>query len=145
MRVGAPRPDLSSADAFKSALLKATSISYPQEGAAGTHLAKVLERFGIADHMKAKTKPQQDAPRTVQAVADGEAELGFAPANIVLSVKGAELAGLLPAELQNYIVQTAGVVSAAKEPEAAKAFIKFLLTPEATAVMKARGLERPTP
>ena len=60
------------------------------------------------------------------------------------SARGVDFAGLLPAELQNYVVQTAGVVSGAKEPETARAFVKFLLTPEATAVIKAKGMERVT-
>jgi molybdate transport system substrate-binding protein len=145
VRAGAPKPDVSSVDAFKSTLINAKSVTYAPEGATGIHLAKVLERLGITEQVKAKTKPQQDPARIPQAVADGEAELGFAVTNILLSVKGVELAGLFPPELQNYVVQTAGVSSGAKEPEAAKALIKFLMTPEATSVIKAKGMERPTP
>ena len=145
IRAGAPKPDISSPDAFKSALLNAKSMAYLPEGATGIHLAKVLEQLGIAEQMKAKIKPQQVVERVVQAVADGEAELGVAPTPALLSVRGVELVGLLPPELQNYVVLAAGVASGAKEPEAAKVFIKFLTAPEATAVIKAKGLERATP
>ena len=142
-RAGAPKPDISSADAFKRALLNAKSVTYNPEGAPGIHLAGVLERLGIAQQMKAKTKPV--AKGVVQAVADGEAELGFAFTNEVLSVRGAELVGPFPPELQRYTLFTAGVATAAKQPEAAKALIKFLRSPAAVAVIKAKGMEPATP
>ena len=142
-RAGAPKPDISSADAFKRALLNAKSVTYNPEGAPGIHLAGVLERLGIAQQMKAKTKPV--AKGVVQAVADGKAELGFAFTNEVLSVRGAELVGPFPPELQRYTLFTAGVATAAKQPEAAKALIKFLRSPAAVAVIKAKGMEPATP
>ena len=142
-RAGAPKPDISSVDAFKRALLNAKSVTYNPEGAPGIHLAGVLERLGIAQQMKAKTKPV--AKGVVQAVADGEAELGFAFTNEVLSVRGAELVGPFPPELQRYTLFTAGVATAAKQPEAAKALIKFLRSPAAVAVIKAKGMEPATP
>ena len=145
VRAGAPKRDINSVNAFKATLVNAKSIAYVPDGASGAHLAKVLEGLGIADQMKTKAKPQQVAERVAQAVADGEAELGVAPIPVILSVGGAELAGLLPEELQNYLVLTAGIASGAKEPEAAKALLTFLMTPEATAVMKAKGMERVTP
>ena len=142
-RAGAPKPDISSVDAFKRALLNAKSVTYNPEGAPGIHLAGVLERLGIAQQMKAKTKPV--AKGVVQAVADGKAELGFAFTNEVLSVRGAELVGPFPPELQRYTLFTAGVATAAKQPEAAKALIKFLRSPAAVAVIKAKGMEPATP
>lgn len=144
VRAGAPKPDISSADAFKRAMVNAKSVTFPPEGATGVHILKLFESLGIAEQMKAKTQPQQAAPRVPQAVADGEAELGILGATVLLSARGVDYVGLLPPELQNYVVQTAGVISGAKEPETAKAFVKFLLTPEATAVVKAKGMERIT-
>ena len=142
-RAGAPKPDISSVDAFKRALLNAKSVTYNPEGAPGIHLAGVLERLGIAQQMKAKTKPV--AKGVVQAVADGKAELGFAFTNEVLSVRGAELVGPFPPELQRYNVFTAGVATAAEQPQAASALIKFLTSPAAVAVIKAKGMEPAAP
>lgn len=141
VRAGAPKPDISSVDAFKRALLNAKSVTYAPEGATGIHLVKVLERLGIAEQMKAKTKPQQVAERIAQAVADGEAELGFAVTTVLLSLRGVELAGLFPPELQNYLVFTAGVGTAAKQPDAAMALIKHLTAPNAVPLIKAKGME----
>jgi molybdate transport system substrate-binding protein len=140
-RAGAPKPDISSSDAFKRALLDARSITYPPEGAVGVHLAKVFDRLGIVEQMKAKTKSQKTAERVPQAVAAGEAELGFAPSTVLLSVGGVDLVGPFPPELQTYIVLTTGVGAAAKQPDAAKALINYLTTPDAVAVIKAKGLE----
>jgi molybdate transport system substrate-binding protein len=144
-RAGAPKPDISSVDAFKRALLNAKSVAYAPEGDTGVHLAKVLDRLGIAEQMKAKTKPQQTVERVPQAVAAGEAELGFAPSTVLLSVGGVELVGPFPPELQSYIVFTTGVGAAAKQPDAAKALIRYLTSPDAAAVIKAKGLEPATP
>jgi len=141
VRAGAPKPDISSADAFKRALLNAKSVTYAPEGATGIHLAKVFARLGITEQMKAKTTPQKIPARIAHAVADGEAELGFAVTNILLSVRGVELAGMFPGELQNYLLFTAGVGTDAKQPDAAKALIKHLTAPNAVPVIKAKGLE----
>ncbi len=145
VRAGARKPDIGSVDAFKRALLNAKSVTYAPEGATGIHLSRVVQRLGIADQVQAKTKPQQSPERAAQAVADGEAELGFAPTNILLSVRGVELVGPFPPELQNYIVFTAGLASAANQPDAAKALIKFLTAPAAIPVFKAKGMEPATP
>ncbi|MBI2369074.1 MAG: substrate-binding domain-containing protein [Candidatus Rokubacteria bacterium] len=145
VRAGAPKPDIGSVEAFKRALLNASSITYTADSTTGIHLAKVFERLGIAEPMKAKAKPQQVPLRTPQAVADGEAELGIALTNILLSVRGVEHVGLLPPELQNCLVFSAGVGAAAKQPDAAKALIKHLTAPAAAVVIKAKGMEPATP
>jgi len=142
-RAGTPKPDISSADAFKRALLDAKSVSYNPQGGPGIHLARVMERLGIAEQMKAKMKPV--AKGALQAVADGKADLGFGFTNEILSTRGAELVGPLPPELQRYNLVTAGVATAAEQPEAAKALIKFLRSPAAVAVIKAKGMEPATP
>jgi len=141
VRSGAPKPDVSTVEAFKRALLDAKSVTYAPEGATGIRLLKFMEQHGITEQMKAKTKTQTAAVNIAKAVAAGEAELGFAVSSILLSVPGVELAGLFPSELQVWIVSTAGLSASAKQPDAAKALIKFLTTPEAAAVFKARGLE----
>jgi len=131
MRAGAPKPDISSVDAFKRALLNAKSVIYVPESVIGIHLARVFECLSIAEQMKAKTKtkPRQGTEGLAQAVADGEAELGFALTNELLSFSGVELIGPFPPELQSYNSFIAGVSTAAEQQEAAKALIKFLTTP----------------
>jgi molybdate transport system substrate-binding protein len=142
VREGAPRPDISSVDAFKRTLLSVKSIATATEGATGEHFIKLLDRLGIADQVKGKIKPY--APeRVVQAVANGEAELAIGGTFDLTSTKGAQFVGLLPAELQNWFVNTAGVSATAKQPEAARALIKHLTTPEAAAVIRAKGMEMP--
>ncbi len=144
-RAGASKPDIGSVDAFKRALLDAKSVTYPPEGAVGIHLAKVFDRLGITEQMKAKTKPLQTVERVPQALSAGEADLGFAPSTVLTSVAGVELVGPFPPELQTYIVYVTGVGTAAQQPDAAKALIKYLATTEAAAVMKAKGLEPSAP
>ena len=145
VRAGAPSSDISSVEAFKRALLNAKSVTYAPEGAIRIHLPKVFDRLGIAEEIKVKTKPQKSVDRVLQAVADGEAELGFATIGAILSVRGVKVLGPFPPELQNYVVFTAGVGAAAKEAEAARALIKFLTAPAAVPVIKAKGMEPGTP
>ena len=94
VRAGAPKPDISSAEAFKRALLNAKSIAYLEGGLIGTYLKVLFQRLGIAEQMKAKTKPYR---KGLAGVADGEAELGFALTNELLSFfSGVELVGPFP-------------------------------------------------
>jgi molybdate transport system substrate-binding protein len=138
VREGEPKPDISSVDALKNTLLNAKSITYTPGSATGPE--KVLDRLGIAEQVKGKIKPNPP-DRVLQVVAAGEVELAIGNAPSLLSAKGVQLVGLLPAELQNWFVNTAGVSAAAKQPEAAKALIKHLTTPDAAAAIKARGME----
>lgn len=140
-RAGAPKPDISSVDAFKRALLDAKSIAYPPQGAVGIHLVKVFERLGITEQMKSKIKPQKSVGDVPKAVAAGEAELGFAPSTVFQNGKGITLVGAYPTELQHYIVYATGVSISASQPEDAKALLKYLMSPNSVAVIKAKGLE----
>ena len=139
VRAGAPRPDVSTPDAFKKTLVEAKSIAYLPASAAGAYVSSVLERLGIADVVKAKTRVQTSTGAIAQAVADGDAELGIFLVN-VLKAPGVELAGTFPGELQQELVFTAAVITDSKEADAAKAFIDFLTTPAAIAVIKAKGM-----
>jgi molybdate transport system substrate-binding protein len=141
VRAGAPKPDIGTVSAFKRTLLNAKSISYTGGSAAGTYIAGMLERLGIAAEMKPKTRIPGGGGQNPKAVAAGEVELGLSVISDIVLVPGAELLGPLPAELQTYIVETAAVGIASKEPQAAGALIKFLLAPAATQVMRALGLE----
>jgi molybdate transport system substrate-binding protein len=140
IRKGAPKPDIATADAFKRTLLAAKSIAYVGTGATAANMRGVFERLGIADEMKAKTKLLSGIG-AADAIAKGEAELGFTQVSEILGVAGAELAGPLPPELQVYTVFPAAGSASAPEPLAAVAFIRFLKTPEAAKVIKAKGME----
>ena len=141
-RDGAPKPDISSVEAFKRTLLSAQSFTYAPDGAPGRHFAKVLDRLGIAEQVKAKTKP--NAPdRVPQALAAGEVELAIGTIPQMVSAKGVQFVGPFPGEFQDWFVNTAGVSATAKQPDAARALIKHLTTPEAVAVINAKGMEQP--
>src|SRR3984893_837991 len=103
VRAGAPKPDLSTPDAFKKALLAASSVASTPSSAAGSYIAKVYERLGIADEMKAKTKAEPLPTAIAPAVAKGEAALGIF-LNNVFNAPGIELAGPSPADLQQELV-----------------------------------------
>jgi molybdate transport system substrate-binding protein len=139
VRTGAIKPDVSTPDALKKTLLAAHSISFVPTSAAGAYVSKVFERLGIAEEMKAKTKPQQMPDQIAPAVASGDAELGVFLINTLMA-PGVELAGPLPAELQQELVFTAAVAADSKEADAAKAFIDYLRTPAATAIIEATGM-----
>jgi molybdate transport system substrate-binding protein len=140
-RVGASKLDIGSVEAFKRAMLNARSVAYIPDEPTGAHLTKVFERLGIAAEMKNKTKPQQSLPQVMQAVVSGEAELGFAVVSNIVSERGVELVGRVPSELQYQVVLKAGIASAAAQGDAASVFIKYLSTPEAAAIFKAKGLD----
>ena len=149
VRKGAPKPDISSPDALKRTLLAAKSISYVDPasgGASGIHFAKVLDRLGIANEMQSKTVfPNPKTPAAVGVVvANGEAEIGVHVIQEVMSVAGIEIVGPLPGDLQNTIVFAAAIMASAKDAEAAKALVSSLRTPEAAAVIKAKGMEPAT-
>lgn len=143
VRAGAPKPDISSVEAFKRALLNAKSIAHSPAGASGVHFKGLLERFGIVEEMKSKLKPLS-GDALVQAVPSGEAEMIVATISDIIAGATA-LVGPLPSELQFYNRFAAGVAANAKEAEAAKALIKFLTAPAAVPVIKAKGMEPGTP
>jgi molybdate transport system substrate-binding protein len=139
VRAGAAKPDVSTPEAFKAALLKARSISTFPASAAGAYVQKVFERLGIADAMKAKTKVAAAPGDIPKAVASGDAELGVFLTNVMIA-PGVELAGPFPGDLQQDLVFVGSVAADSRSADAARAFLKFLKSPEAQAVFKAKGV-----
>jgi molybdate transport system substrate-binding protein len=139
VRAGAPKPDVSTPNALKKMLLDAKSVTFLPASAAGAYVSSVFERLGIAEAMKAKTVSQTSTGEIAKAVAKGDAEAGVFLINVLMA-PGVELAGPFPGELQNDLVFTAAIAADTKEAEAAKAFIAFLQTPAATAIIKAKGM-----
>jgi len=142
---GAPKPDISTTEAFKAALLKAKSVSHSTEGASGTYLKSLLERLGIAADMQPKLRPVAGGPLVVGPVARGEVELAVITVPFIVLEPGADLVGPLPEELQQYVVYTAGVAAATQEPDGARALLRHLTSPSGAAVIKSKGLDPVAP
>jgi molybdate transport system substrate-binding protein len=139
VRVGTRKPDISSVDAFKRALLDAKSIAYLKVGS-GIQIASLIERLGIAEAVRAKaTRPDSDI--VSELVARGEVELGLVVITQIMTTPGVELVGPLPPELQSYVVFTAGISSKSKSAAAAEQLLQFLLGPVAAPVIKSQGME----
>jgi molybdate transport system substrate-binding protein len=142
IRAGARKPDIGTVDAFKRTLLGAKSIAYAKEGASGVLFAATIQRLGIADDLKAKSRLTATGEEVSAAVVKGEVEFGVLPLSEILPVKGAEVGALFPAEAQSYIVMVGGVNAASKQAGAARELIKYLTAPAALPVIKAKGMEK---
>jgi len=143
VRKGAVKPDISSADAFKRAMLAAKSIAYPDPaggGASGIYVASLLEKIGIAAEMKPKTK-LSTLGTLYASVASGEIEIGFNQVSEILAQPTIELVGPLPPAIQNYTQFAPGIVTGSSKADAAKALVTFLYSSAARSVLKAKGFE----
>jgi molybdate transport system substrate-binding protein len=139
VRSGAPKPDISSGETVKRALLNAKAIAY-STGPSGIYLASLFERMGIADQLKPKLRRVQGEPAG-GVVARGEADLAFQQVSELLPVAGIDLVGPLPPDIQKITTFSAGICVGAKEPDAAKALIHFLTAPAAAPVIRKKGME----
>jgi molybdate transport system substrate-binding protein len=140
VRAGAPKPDISSGEALKRALLAAKSIAY-SSGPSGTYLAGLFQRMGIADEIKPKLKQAPPGVAVGDFVARGEADIGFQQVSELLAVSGIDYIGPLPPDIQSITVFAGGIHAGAKEADAARAWFKFLTAPAAAPVMKKHGME----
>lgn len=141
VRKGAPKPDISTTEAFKRTLLAAKSLGYSETGMAGLFFMNIFQRLGITEEMKPKLKLSRPNQPTLQALANGEVNIVLPQISEALVFPGVDLVGPLPPEVQVYTVIPAAIATSATEPDAAKALLKFLATPDAIRVLKAKGLE----
>jgi molybdate transport system substrate-binding protein len=143
VREGAAKPDISTTEAFKQALVAAKSITYvdPAQGAtSGIYFASLLQKFGIADAMKPKTTLVPGG-YPAELVAKGEVEMVVHQISEIVPVKGVTLVGPLPKDIQKVTVYSTGLTTKATTPEVARAFVRFVTSPAVKAKFAAAGLD----
>jgi molybdate transport system substrate-binding protein len=143
VKAGANKPDISTVEAFKRALLEARSVSFidpASGGSSGIYMEKLIERLGLSDQVKPKEKLKQGG-NVSDYVESGEAELGIQQISEILPHPGVALVGPLPKDVQNYTVYAAGISAGAQNRDAAKALITSLVGPSAQALFKSKGME----
>jgi len=143
VRRGSPKPDISTADALRRALLSANAVAYTDPaagGGSGIHFAKVLQRLGIADQVNAKAK-LGGGVLNGEVVARGDADIAIQQIPELMAVSGVDIVGPLPGDLQLVTSFSAALLSSGKDQKAAKALIELLTSHEAAAMLKAKGFE----
>jgi molybdate transport system substrate-binding protein len=139
VKSGARKPDISSGEAVKRAVLAAKGVAY-STGPSGIYLMELFQRMGIAETIKSKVKQVQGEPAG-GVVARGEAEIAFQQVSELLPVPGIDFVGPLPADIQQITVFSAGLHVKARQPDAARALVKFLKAPAAAPVIRRKGME----
>jgi molybdate transport system substrate-binding protein len=140
VKTGAPKPDISSVDALKRTILNAKSIGY-STGPSGNYIITLFERLGVLDQVKPKMKQTATGVFVGSIIASGEVEIGFQQVSELSQYEGVDYVGPLPAEVQNYTTFSSGILSNAKEAEAARALVRYITSPQAGAVYRKRGME----
>jgi molybdate transport system substrate-binding protein len=138
VRAGAPKPDISTPEAFTHTLLSARSIAYTATGASGIYFAELIERLGIGEAIKVKATIRDGL--SGELAARGEVEIAVQQVSELMQVAGIDIIGPLPAALQKATVFSAGILSEAKNPGAAASLIGWLSTPATASVMRSKGL-----
>src|SRR2546430_6479971 len=144
VRTGAPKPDISTADAVKRLLLGSKAIAYPNAAsgaAAGVSFNETLEKPGITEAMKPKIKIAQGGRGAMELLAKGEVDIGLTFISEIITEPGVEVVGPLPRDVSTPTALVGFVSAHSKEPEAAKALVRYLSSPEAAAVYKERGMQ----
>jgi len=145
VKKGAPKPDVSTPEALKRTLLAAKSVGHTAPAGGGItalHLLRTFEKLGVAKEVAAKTKLAAGGPngRVSTLIVNGDVEIAFQQVSELMTNPDVEVIGMLPDELQQITINSAGVTTVAKEPDAAKALIQYLTSPEAMVVYKKTGL-----
>ena len=140
VRKGMPKPDIGSVDAFRQALLAAPSIAYSASASGTYYETELLKKLGIEDQVKPKSK-RILSERVGTVVARGDAALGLQQVSELLPIEGIDYLGPLPAEVQRVTVFSAGIATGAKQPEAARALVRYLSSAAAAPAIAKTGLE----
>jgi molybdate transport system substrate-binding protein len=140
VRTGLPKPDISTTEAVKTAVLAAGKVAY-SSGPSGFYVAELLKRMGIADQIKNKTIQPASGVQVGELVARGEADLGFQQISELIHIKGIDYLGPLPPEIQNITIYAAGLSATGGAPEEAKALLKFFTSSEAEALIRKNGMD----
>jgi molybdate transport system substrate-binding protein len=144
VKAGAAKPDISTVEAFKKSLLAAKAISYSNPasgGASGVYIAKQIEKMGITEQMKGKTKHPPSGGFSGTLLVSGEADIAIQSKPELLHVSGVDVVGPLPGDMAFTVTYDAAVQTGAAQTDAAKALVKYLMSPEAQAVFKAKGYD----
>ena len=142
IRSGSKKPDIATVEAFKKTLVGAKSITYATQGASAAPFEALVARLGIESQVKPKYQLRETAAQVGTVVAGGLVELGVAPVSEILPVQGVDLVGPFPKDVQSYVELTAAVGVNAKEKEAARKLVAFVVSPANAPVIKAKGMER---
>jgi len=142
IRSGAKKPNIATVDAFKRALLNAESITYAQQGASAQPFEVLVAKLGITAQLRPKYNLRNTASEVGEAVASGVVELGIAPVSEILPVRGVDLVGPFPKDVQSYVEMTGAVNVNAKQKDEAKKLLAFLIAPANLQEFKAKGMER---
>lgn len=140
VKKGAPKPDISSVDAFRKKLLATKSIGY-STGPSGLYMINVFEKMGIADQVKGKLKQTPSGVFVGTLIATGESEIGFQQISELVHFDGIDYVGPLPGDLQRMTMFSTGLHADSKQADAAKALVKFITAPAAASVIRKHGLE----
>lgn len=140
VKKGAPKPDISSVDAFRKTLLATKSIGY-STGPSGLYMINVFEKMGIADQVKGKLKQTPSGVFVGTLIATGESEIGFQQISELVHFDGIDYVGPLPGDLQRMTMFSTGLHADSKQADAAKALVKFITAPAAASVIRKHGLE----
>ena len=139
VRAGAHKPDISTVEAYKAALLAAKSIGY-SHGCSGTNAAEGIEKLGLTEQLKSKTVFTDNGP-VVESLAKGDFELGIQQTNIMVGAPGTDYVGPPPGILNKPCPQSVALLPLSKEQDAARALIKFIVSPEAAPLLRKTFVE----
>ena len=137
---GAPKPDIGTPESLKRALLNAKVVGHAKEGQTGVHFLEALQRLGILEEMRPKLRAFSGGE--ANAMRNGELDILASGMGVIMEMPEADFVGGLPAEVQGYVKFAIGVSSASREPEVARALVRYLTSPASTPTFKAKGMER---